>query len=107
VRLRLTLRFAAPRRSARAASTIVGLTFVNHDLAEYHVAVNGDVPDLEVAFLEEHDGKAKPLGAKGLDELGVCGAAVANAVYNATGMRVREFPITLDKLLLGLPVAAL
>jgi xanthine dehydrogenase YagR molybdenum-binding subunit len=82
--------------------------FINHDLAEYHVAVNGDVPDMEVVFLEEHDDKANPLGAKGLGELGVCGAgaAIANAVYNATGIRVREFPITLDKLLPHLPMAA-
>jgi xanthine dehydrogenase YagR molybdenum-binding subunit len=83
--------------------------FINHDLAEYHVVVNGDVPDMEVVFLEEHDDKANPLGAKGLGELGVCGAgaAIANAVYNATGARVREFPITLDKLLPHLPMAAI
>jgi xanthine dehydrogenase YagR molybdenum-binding subunit len=83
--------------------------FVNHDLAEYHVAVNGDVPEMEVVFLEEHDDKANPLGSKGLGELGVCGAgaAVANAVYNATGIRVRQFPITLDKILAGLPLIAI
>ncbi|WP_183923885.1 xanthine dehydrogenase family protein molybdopterin-binding subunit [Rhizobium mongolense] len=78
--------------------------FVNHDLAEYHLPVNADVPPLDVVFLEEHDQRANVLGSKGLGELGVCGAsaAVANAVYNATGVRVREFPITLDKLLSGL-----
>ncbi|MGX9117455.1 xanthine dehydrogenase family protein molybdopterin-binding subunit [Mesorhizobium sp. BHbsci] len=83
--------------------------FVNHDLAEYHVPLNGDVPDMEVVFLEEHDDKANPLGAKGLGELGVCGAgaAVANAIYNATGVRVREFPITLDKVLPALPLIAI
>ncbi|RWK63111.1 xanthine dehydrogenase family protein molybdopterin-binding subunit [Mesorhizobium sp.] len=83
--------------------------FVNHDLAEYHVPINGDVPEMEVVFLEEHDDKANPLGAKGLGELGVCGAgaAVANAIYNATGVRVREFPITLDKVLPALPVIAI
>ncbi|RWD39072.1 xanthine dehydrogenase family protein molybdopterin-binding subunit [Mesorhizobium sp.] len=83
--------------------------FVNHDLAEYHVPINGDVPEMEVVFLEDHDDKANPLGAKGLGELGVCGAgaAIANAIYNATGVRVREFPITLDKLLPALPVIAL
>lgn len=83
--------------------------FVNHDLAEYHVPINGDVPDMEVVFLEEHDDKANPLGAKGLGELGVCGAgaAVANAIYNATGVRVREFPITLDKVLPALPLIAI
>ncbi|WP_037381097.1 xanthine dehydrogenase family protein molybdopterin-binding subunit [Sinorhizobium americanum] len=83
--------------------------FVNHDLAEYHVPVNGDVPEMEVVFLEEFDDKANPLGSKGLGELGVCGsgAAIANAVYNATGVRVREFPITLDKVLPGLPAIAI
>ncbi|RVB73462.1 MULTISPECIES: xanthine dehydrogenase family protein molybdopterin-binding subunit [unclassified Mesorhizobium] len=83
--------------------------FVNHDLAEYHVPINGDVPEMEVVFLEEHDDKANPLGAKGLGELGVCGAgaAVANAIYNAAGVRVREFPITLDKVLPALPVIAI
>ncbi|RWL20758.1 MAG: xanthine dehydrogenase family protein molybdopterin-binding subunit [Mesorhizobium sp.] len=83
--------------------------FVNHDLAEYHVPINGDVPDMEVVFLEEHDDKANPLSAKGLGELGVCGAgaAVANAIYNATGVRVREFPITLDKVLPALPLIAI
>lgn len=83
--------------------------FVNHDLAEYHVPINGDVQDMEVIFLEEHDDKANPLGAKGLGELGVCGAgaAIANAVYNATGVRVREFPVTLDKLLPELPMVAI
>jgi xanthine dehydrogenase YagR molybdenum-binding subunit len=81
--------------------------FVNRDLAEYHVPVHADVPELEVVFLEQPDEKANPLGAKGLGELGVCGAgaAVANAVHNATGVRVRDFPITLDKLLPGLPLA--
>jgi xanthine dehydrogenase YagR molybdenum-binding subunit len=78
---------------------------VNHDLAEYHVPVNADVPQLEVIFLPEHDIHANPLHAKGIGELGICGAgaAIANAVYNATGIRVRDFPITLDKLLDGLP----
>lgn len=82
--------------------------FVNHDLAEYHVPVHADIPALDVVFLQEADDKANPLGAKGLGELGVCGAgaAVANAVYNATGIRVRDFPITLDKLLPDLPLAA-
>ena len=80
--------------------------FVNHDLAEYHVPVNADVPEVEAVFLDERDDKGNPLGIKGIGELGICGAgaAVANAVYNATGVRVREFPITLDKLLLALPV---
>lgn len=78
---------------------------VNHDLAEYHVAVNADVPQLEVVFLPERDVHANPIHAKGIGELGVCGAgaAIANAVYNATGIRVRDFPMTLDKLLDRLP----
>jgi xanthine dehydrogenase YagR molybdenum-binding subunit len=80
--------------------------FVNHDLAEYHVPVNADVPDLDVVFLEEPDGNTNVFGSKGIGELGVCGAgaAVANAIFNATGVRVREFPVTLDKVLPGLPV---
>ncbi|MGY4816818.1 xanthine dehydrogenase family protein molybdopterin-binding subunit [Pseudomonas chlororaphis subsp. piscium] len=78
--------------------------FVNHDLAEYLVPVNADIAAMDVVFLEAPDTKANPLGIKGLGELGVCGAgaALANAVYNATGIRVREFPLTLDKLLPGL-----
>ena len=78
---------------------------VNHDLAEYHVPVNADVPQLEVVFLKERDIHANPIHAKGIGELGICGAgaAIANAIYNATGARVRDFPITLDKLLAKLP----
>jgi xanthine dehydrogenase YagR molybdenum-binding subunit len=74
--------------------------FVNHDLAEYHMPVHADIPAVEVLFLPEEDDKGNPLGAKGIGELGNCGsgAAVANAVYNATGVRVRDFPITLDKI---------
>lgn len=81
--------------------------FINHDLAEYHVPVNADVAQMDVLFLEDPDFNANPLGVKGLGELGVCGAgaAVANAVYNATGVRVRDFPVTLDKLLAGLQAA--
>ncbi len=75
--------------------------FMNHNLAEYHVPVNADVRDIEVLFVEEEDDVVNPLGAKGLGEIGVVGvaAAVANAVFHATGRRVRELPITLDKLL--------
>ncbi len=78
---------------------------VNHDLSEYHVPVNADVPQLEVIFLPERDIHANPIHAKGIGEVGICGAgaAIANAVYNATGIRVRDFPITLDKILPGLP----
>ncbi|QLE48594.1 xanthine dehydrogenase family protein molybdopterin-binding subunit [Nostoc sp. C057] len=74
---------------------------VNHDLAEYHVPVNADVPDIEVLFVDEHDPHINPLGVKGIGEIGITGvaAAIANAVYHATGKRVRDLPITLDKLL--------
>jgi len=78
--------------------------FANHDLAEYHVPVHADIPAIEAVILPEVDDKANPLKIKGLGELGISGAAgaVANAVYNACGVRVREFPITLDKVLAGL-----
>ncbi len=78
---------------------------VNRDLAEYHVPANADVPQLEVHFLDERDIHANPIHAKGIGELGISGAApaVVNAIYNATGVRVRELPITCDKLLAGLP----
>ena len=78
---------------------------VNRDLGEYHLPVNADVPQLEVEFLYERDVEANPLHAKGLGEVGICGAAgaIGNAIYNATGVRVRDFPLTLDKLLEGLP----
>jgi xanthine dehydrogenase YagR molybdenum-binding subunit len=83
--------------------------FVHRDLAEYHVPVHADVPDIDAIFLEEQDDKGNPLGAKGIGELGICGAgaAVANAVYNATGIRIRDYPITLDKLLPHLPFVAI
>ena len=79
--------------------------FVNHDLAGYEVPVHADIPHQEVVFLEEADDKTSPMKAKGVGELGLCGvgAAVANAIYNATGVRVREYPITLDKYLDRLP----
>lgn len=79
--------------------------FVNHDLAGYEVPVHGDIPHLDVVFLDETDPVSSPMKAKGVGELGLCGvgAAIANAVYNATGIRVRDYPITLDKLLHELP----
>ena len=79
-------------------------SYVNHDLAEYHVPVHADIRDLEVVFLPELDDKASPLKGKGLGELGICGvgAAVANAIHNATGVRLRDYPLTLDKLLADL-----
>jgi xanthine dehydrogenase YagR molybdenum-binding subunit len=79
--------------------------FVNHDMAEYQVPVHADIPEQDVLFIEELDDKSSPMKAKGIGELGICGAgaAVANAIYNACGVRVRDYPITLDKLLRGLP----
>nr|WP_293836602.1 xanthine dehydrogenase family protein molybdopterin-binding subunit [uncultured Arsenicibacter sp.] len=75
--------------------------FMNHSLAEYHVPVNADIHDLDVIFVEEHDEIVNPLGVKGLGEIGIVGmpAAIANAVFHATGKRIRELPITLDKIL--------
>ncbi|GAB3337129.1 xanthine dehydrogenase family protein molybdopterin-binding subunit [Larkinella ripae] len=75
--------------------------FINHNLAEYHVAVNADIQNLDVIFVEEHDTIVNPLGVKGLGEIGIVAmpAAVSNAVFHATGKRVRNLPITLDKLL--------
>jgi xanthine dehydrogenase YagR molybdenum-binding subunit len=79
--------------------------FVNHDLASYEVPVHADIPHQEMIFLDETDPMSSPMKAKGVAELGICGvaAAVANAAYNATGIRVRDYPITLDKLLDRLP----
>jgi xanthine dehydrogenase YagR molybdenum-binding subunit len=79
--------------------------FANHDLALYEVPVHADIPHQDVIFLDEVDPMSSPMKAKGVGELGICGvaAAVANAIYNATGVRVRDYPVTLDKLLPGLP----
>ena len=79
--------------------------YVNGDLAEYLVPVHADIPAIDAIMLEDFDDKANHLGIKGVGELGVCGTgtAVANTVFNATGVRVRDFPVTLDKLLAGLP----
>ena len=75
--------------------------FMNHNLAEYHVPVNADVHEIDVILVDETDAIVNPLGAKGLGEIGVVGvaAAIGNAVFHATGKRIRELPITLDKLL--------
>ncbi|CAM3989031.1 xanthine dehydrogenase YagR molybdenum-binding subunit [Pedobacter westerhofensis] len=75
--------------------------FVNHDLAGYKVPVHADIPYQEVILLDDVDPTMSPMKAKGIGELGLVGvaAAIANAVYNATGVRVRDYPITLDKLL--------
>ena len=75
--------------------------FVNHDFAEYHIATNADVGTIDVTWIDEEDLHVNPMGAKGVGEIGIVGtaAAIANAVYHATGIRVRDLPITLDKLL--------
>jgi xanthine dehydrogenase YagR molybdenum-binding subunit len=75
--------------------------FVNHDFAEYHIATNADVGTVDVAWIDEDDPYVNPMGAKGIGEIGIVGtaAAIANAVHHATGIRVRDLPITLDKLL--------
>ena len=77
----------------------------NHDLAEYHVPVNADVPQLEVILVEEDDPYTNPMHIKGIGETAISGAAaaIANAIYNAVGVRVYDFPITLDKLLAEMP----
>ena len=74
---------------------------VNHDLAEYHIAVNADIADIQAHWLDEHDPYVNAMGAKGIGEIGIVGtaAAVANAVHRATGVRVRDLPLTCDKLL--------
>jgi xanthine dehydrogenase YagR molybdenum-binding subunit len=75
--------------------------FINHNFAEYHVPVHADMGEIEVIFVDEQDSIVNALGSKGVGEIGLVGvaAAVANAVYHATGKRIRELPITLDKLL--------
>ena len=74
---------------------------VNCDLAEYHVPVNRDIPDVEVVMVEERDPVASPIQAKGIGELGMCGgaAAIANAIYNAAGVRLYQYPMTPDRVL--------
>jgi xanthine dehydrogenase YagR molybdenum-binding subunit len=75
--------------------------FITQDLANYHVPVHADIGEVDAVMLDEFDTHANVLGSKGVGELGICGAgaAVANAVYNACGARVRDYPITLDKIL--------
>jgi xanthine dehydrogenase YagR molybdenum-binding subunit len=75
--------------------------FLNHDLAQYHVAACADVRDIEAVWIEEDDPYLNPMGSKGIGEIGIVGtaAAIANAVHHATGRRIRDLPITPAKLL--------
>ncbi len=75
--------------------------YVNHDFAAYHIATNADVGTIDVTWVDEDDPHLNPMGSKGIGEFGIVGtaAAIANAVYHATGVRIRDLPITLDKLL--------
>jgi xanthine dehydrogenase YagR molybdenum-binding subunit len=75
--------------------------YMNADLAEYHIPVHADVPPMDIIFVHEDDDHVDPIGAKGIGEIGMTGvaAAIANAVYHATGVRVRDLPITVEKLL--------
>jgi len=100
----MTMGVGAALMEELAVDTRFGF-FVNHDLAGYEVPVHADIPHQEVIFLDEEDPISSPMKAKGVGELGLCGvgAAVANAVYNATGVRVRDYPVTLDKHLDRLP----
>ncbi|MEF3081808.1 aldehyde oxidoreductase molybdenum-binding subunit PaoC [Luteimonas sp. SMYT11W] len=100
----MTMGVGAALSEELAVDTTMGF-FVNHDLAGYEVPVHADIPVQEVVFLDEADADSSPMKAKGVGELGLCGvpAAIANAIHNATGVRVREYPITLEKVIGGLP----
>jgi xanthine dehydrogenase YagR molybdenum-binding subunit len=102
----MTMGVGAALMEELAVDTRYGF-FVNHDLAGYEVPVHADIPHQEVVFLDEVDPLSSPMKARGVGELGICGvaAAVANAIYNATGVRVRDYPMTLDKLLDEMPQA--
>jgi xanthine dehydrogenase YagR molybdenum-binding subunit len=77
--------------------------YLNHDLAQYHVPAHADIEEIDAAWVEEDDGELNPMGSKGIGEIGIVGAAaaVANAVHHATGKRVRDLPIRLDRVLAG------
>src|SRR3954465_8931040 len=85
-----------------AYDPVTGLP-TTRNLADYHVPTNPDIPDIDVHFVGEADFEFNPIGARGMGEIGITGAAaaVANAVYHATGIRVRALPITPDKLMQG------
>jgi xanthine dehydrogenase YagR molybdenum-binding subunit len=75
--------------------------FINHNFAEYHVPAHADIESIEVIFVDEPDAEVTPLGIKGVGEIGIVStaAAVANAIYHATGKRIRSLPITIDKII--------
>jgi xanthine dehydrogenase YagR molybdenum-binding subunit len=75
--------------------------YVNENLADYLIPVNADVPDVKVLMIPEADTRVNPLGIKGIGEIGIVGmsAAIANAVYHATGKRIRDLPIRVEQLL--------
>jgi xanthine dehydrogenase YagR molybdenum-binding subunit len=100
----MTMGVGAALMEELAVDKRLGL-FVNHDLAGYEVPVHADIPHQDVIMLDETDPMSSPMKAKGIGELGLCGvaAAIANAVYNATGVRVRNYPVTLDKLIGRMP----
>ncbi|WP_118181588.1 aldehyde oxidoreductase molybdenum-binding subunit PaoC [Paraburkholderia phosphatilytica] len=103
----MTMGVGAALMEEMAVDTRQGF-FVNHDLAGYEVPVHADVPHLDAVFIDEVDPAISPVKAKGVGELGLTGVApaLANAVYNATGVRVRQYPVTLDKFLDQLPVVS-
>ena len=74
-------------------------SYVTHDLAEYHIPTHADIVDIDAVWLDERDPEANPMGSRGIGEIGIVGvaAAVANAAYNATGVRVRDLPLTPDR----------
>ncbi|MGH3149409.1 MAG: molybdopterin cofactor-binding domain-containing protein, partial [Streptosporangiaceae bacterium] len=78
-------------------------SFLNRDLAQYHIAACADVQDIDAAWIDEEDAHLNPMGAKGIGEIGITGtaAAIGNAVFHATGRRIRDLPITPAKLLAG------
>jgi xanthine dehydrogenase YagR molybdenum-binding subunit len=102
----MTMGVGAALMEALAVDTRLGY-FVNHDLAGYEVPVHADIPHQDVIFLDDPDPISSPMKAKGIGELGLCGvgASISNAIYNATGVRVRDYPVTLDKLINRLPSA--